>query len=328
MTARYLLNMQSDPVGRFQEFLAGLYEAARLDALLVPLRIDGGTAIEPRIVEEGPLLQQADPFTPVMLMNSARLALDYQRKHSKRRFGVVLRPCELRALATLHEQGVLNAAPILKIGVDCMGTFEPDDLSWTKSPQPLAEEALHFARQGGINLYRYRLACQICIDPLPADADISVDLLGLPARTTIVVSSLDSVAERYQLASITDGEASMELIAQHERVRQQVLARRKRARQRLGNALNGDLAMDVDSLTTHLKECEICQTCFAACPIYEFIIPERKVLTRDEVMAWLLECAGCGMCEAACSDHLPLTRIISQIRLTISEALEGDPINS
>jgi Pyruvate/2-oxoacid:ferredoxin oxidoreductase delta subunit len=207
------------------------------------------------------------------------------------------------------------------------GTFRPDELIGKRLPQPLAEEALQFARQGGINPYRYRPACQICIDPLPANANITVDLLGLPARTSIVISSCDEVAERYQLGSLSDGKASPELIEQHDRVHQLVLARRERMQTRLAEVLNGELAMDVDSLTAHLAGCEICQRCFGVCPIFEHIVPDPGNMTRNETIRWLLACAGCGMCEVACSDHLPLTQIMNQAKATLVETLaNNDPI--
>jgi len=321
MTVHFVLKMQPDPVRRFQQFLNGLYKTAGLGALLVPLRVNGETGIEPRIIEDARLLASADPFTPLMLLNSARLLLDYQHSHSQARVGAVMRPCELRAAATLHERDILDLDQVLAIGIDCLGTFDSEDLTWTGSPQPLAEEVLQFARQGGINPYRYRPACQMCIDPMPSNADITVDLLGLPARTEVLIGSNDETADLCQLSKLTDGPAPSELIAQHARIREQVLARRDRTRHRLSEVLNGELAMDVDSLTTHLIECETCQTCFEVCPIYEYIMPARTALTREEVVEWLMACSGCGMCEAACSDHLPLARIMNRVRATIVESL-------
>jgi Fe-S oxidoreductase len=31
-------------------------------------------------------------------------------------------------------------------------------------------------------------------------------------------------------------------------------------------------------------------------------------------MRWMLSCAGCGMCEQACTQHLPLSTIFGHIR--------------
>ena len=328
MAAHFVLNMQPHPIERFRRFLAGLYETAHLDALLVPLGSSDGTTIEPRIVDNAAELAAADPFAPVMILNSARPALDYQQAHPDRLLGVVMRACELRALTTLHERGAIDMDRIVAIGVDCMGTFGPDELAWRGSPQPLAEEALQFARQGGINPYRYRPACQMCIDPMPNNAAITVDLLGLPARKAIVISSSEQSARDFGLSNLTDGHASSDMVEQHERVRQQVNARRSRARERLLQALNGELAMDVDSLAAHLAECETCQTCLSVCPIFEQFVADLANVTRDETIQWIMACAGCGMCEAACVDHLPLARIINRVKATITEALaERMPAN-
>ena len=99
-------------------------------------------------------------------------------------------------------------------------------------------------------------------------------------------------------------------------LRVSVTARRARARQRIIDALDNEMAMDLDTLIAHLESCQICQECLNACAIYpsEVALHSGERFSREIVTNWLASCAGCGMCEAACADHLPLTAIFTRIR--------------
>lgn len=329
MTTHYVLNTKGAPLERFREFLGRLYEAAKLDAMLVPLRVSSPASVEPCIVERCDEVQAADPFTPIMLLNAARLLMSHIENQPDHHLGAVLRPCELRALNTLAKRNLFAMDGVLTVGVDCIGTFAADALEEQGSPKSLMEESLRFARQGGINMYRYRSACQMCVNPTPVGADITVDLLGLPVRHVIVIGVEDTeLLEQIDLGMLADGSASPDLIEQHRQMQAQVRERRTRARDRLVGMLNDELSMDVDQLVAHINDCDQCQTCLEVCPIYGYAVEAKASLTRDEVMEWLLGCAGCGMCEAACGEHLPLTRIFTRIREEVAISLSGIPTSA
>jgi predicted aldo/keto reductase-like oxidoreductase len=42
---------------------------------------------------------------------------------------------------------------------------------------------------------------------------------------------------------------------------------------------------------------------------------------REDVVNWLLSCAGCGMCEQSCPQHQPLSAVFSHIREQIDAEL-------
>jgi Fe-S oxidoreductase len=60
------------------------------------------------------------------------------------------------------------------------------------------------------------------------------------------------------------------------------------------------------------------------CPICSVDEPRKTKegkLVREDVVNWLLSCAGCGMCEQACPQHQPLSAVFSHIREQIEAEL-------
>ncbi len=327
MTTHWLLKTQGEPLKAVESFLVRLFERGTLDAMLVPLRVEGEAGVTPCIVEDAARLAAADPFAPLMTANGASLAVAYCQAHPERRLGAVLRACEVRALLALAARGAADPGHLLIVGVDCLGTFPAGDVSWRGDLDALTGEALQFARQGGVAVYRYRPACQMCSAPMPEAADLTIDVLGLPARQHVMVTARSAaLAERLALAAISDGPAPAALQRQHERMRGLVAGRRARARERILHALETELAGSVDALVEHLEGCAPCRACLAACPIYtaESAQQPEAALTRELVTRWLASCAGCGMCEASCPRHLPLVAIFRSLQEQIRLAM-GNP---
>ena len=89
-------------LGAIRQFLASLLEKKLVDALLVPLELPTGDNVVPTIVSSPEQVQAANPLAPVMSVNAARLVSRITMvSSSPDRLGVVLRPCELRALVEL-----------------------------------------------------------------------------------------------------------------------------------------------------------------------------------------------------------------------------------
>ena len=321
MSTHWTLNTAGDPLGVFQTFIRALFDAAALDALLIPLRMDVPAVLEPHIVEETELLYEADPFAPLMTLNAAKLAVRFQQGHPQKRFGVVMRPCELRALDELAASEAVDTSRILLVGVDCVGTFPANEIEWRGAIDHLTRETLQFARQGGVDVRRFREACQMCTEPMPASADLTIDFLGLPARKVMTITAPDDhTAASLNLAGITDGPADPAYVEQHQAMRATLYERRGRARARLVNSLSTDLVFDVDTLIDHLADCAPCQECLNTCPIYGTSV-SGEGLSRKTVIRWLTACAGCGMCEQTCPEHLSLSRILTRIHDQLTNTL-------
>jgi len=323
MNTQWILHSHGEVLGTVQKFLRDLWLNVGLEGMLVPQHLPGALEAKPLFTDDPAHLDRADPFAPLLAASTARLVVQLVREHPLSRLGVVLRPCELRALTEMAKRDSFHLDHILIIGVDCLGTFPAEDYAWhaeMRGAQQLTRETLQFARQGGILLYRNRLACQMCASPIPLGTDLNIHVLGLPTRQTILITTCDGeMAQRLRLDQITDGVASPTLIAQHDQMRLTLIERRSRARERITHALPAGLPKDVNEWVMYLANCAPCQACLTACPIYRGELSPRgergaRFVSHDAVRRWLAACAGCGLCEDACPKHLPLTAAISRIR--------------
>ncbi|MCJ7708858.1 MAG: hypothetical protein MUO38_14730, partial [Anaerolineales bacterium] len=89
-----------DTLTAVRGFLQKLLETGTVEALFVPLEVDGG-AILPALVTDPERARLANPLAPVMPINSARAVSALTGKQAPARIGAVLRPCEIRALVEL-----------------------------------------------------------------------------------------------------------------------------------------------------------------------------------------------------------------------------------
>jgi formate dehydrogenase subunit beta len=333
MNTQRIILTNGDPSGTVQNFLGVIWAQAGLDGMLVAASSDQPTTGKARLIERAELIGEVNPFSPLMTENLAREIPRVIDEQTGKRLGVLLRPCELRALVEVAKHAPINLANLLTICIDCLGTLPLEDFELRaeqgRTQDSLTDEAIQFARQGGILDYRHRMACQMCAVPGAQLADLNINLLGLPVRQHILVQARDEKsAERLHLDQITSGEADSDVVRQHERALEQLAERRQRTLERIGTKIAEDQPHDLEALITQLEQCGECQDCMVACPICTADFPERGAdghFTRKAMVRWLVSCAGCGMCEQACSSQLPLATIFSLIREQMDEELGYSP---
>ncbi len=314
-----LLNRGPDIVGVAGKFLRDVWRQAGLKGMVVPRHGPGAADVRPVFAADWLLLDGVDPFAPVMINSAARLVAQAEHTQAHGRLGAVLRPCELRAVHELARRGRVDLDRWVLVGVECLGTFPAEDYAWRAAQwgvERLTDEMLQFARLGGILPYRYRGACQMCAGISPEGADLSLDVLGMPARQLILVTARDeATARRLRLDEVTDGPAPPALVDRHHEMRAMVAARHARAHSRLLGALAPDMPLDAARLREHLAECEPCEACLEACPLYDQqFYPLGDGGTQAGIEAWLNDCVACGLCEQACPRHMPLAAIFDCIK--------------
>lgn len=316
----YYLKTQGDPLETVGRFVGRVWEQAGLDAMILP----PGESARAQVVERPEELGRINPFQPLMLLNSAGLLPELQAKRPKERFGILLRPCELRALNELAARGAVRTERLLTICVDCLGTFPKDEYDWRLerkgSMQNLSREALRFAPQGGISAYRYRAACQVCLSPGAVEADINIGIFGLPVRQSVLVQTRNGKPD---IAALTDGPADPELVAGRAHILAKLDERHARTRDRVLTGLAEVLPANVDALLEQFEQCGGCQACMQSCPACTVEFPRRSggSYERQDLVNWLVSCAGCGMCEQACPDHRPLSLIFNHVRRQLDTLL-------
>jgi formate dehydrogenase (coenzyme F420) beta subunit len=326
MKTSWILETDGNPLTAVRQFLLELWPYAGLSGMLIPVYQVNGTQVAPTFIDDPGQLVQSDPFAPIVAGNSARQAPEAADAHPKGMLGAVLRSCESRAFDWLAAQEKIAPNRWLVIGVDCLASFPAADFEWrvnkAGSVERLTREALRFARLGGIAPYRYRHACQMCATPAVETADLRVELLGLPVKQIVLITTKDrEIAKKLRLQELTDGIAPATLVARREATLAVLAGRRRRALDRMVQALADDAPAEVEAFLAHIANCAPCRECLEACPVYtgDFSPVDNSVESSQAARRWLAACVACGMCEDACPRHLPLMAIISRISL-VSDA--------
>jgi len=335
MTTRAWLTVEKgDTAGALRRFLAQLLESGTVEALLIPCRAGDSPAVVPTLVKSAAVLAKGEPLAPLMTHNSASLVSRLTVLDTGRRVGVLLRPCELRALIELTKLHQASLDHVLTIGIDCMGTFEGTDYLamveagldpaslWAGAPR--GEPAV----PAGFSL---RTACGMCEYPAPAQADIRIGLIGVEPGRVLIESEapLDFLEEAGEEVPAGRREA-VDALRAARTARRDALLSAWRAR--------------TDSpakLAAEFAACIRCHNCMVACPIcyckecifrtptfdhepaQYFRWAERKGalrmpsdtllfhITRLNHMA--TSCVGCGMCDSACPNDLPVATLFRAV---------------
>jgi formate dehydrogenase subunit beta len=333
MSIRSILEVADrDTLGTVRGLLKGLFTNGVVDALLIPVEVPSADQVAPKLVKEPRQLDNANPLAPVMRVNSASLVSRLRPGDGTSRIGAVLRPCELRAVIELAKSGRVDLEQFVLIGIDCMGTYECEAYAQIARAslyhQTPTDEMLRWTRQGPIAPYRLRNACQICERFVPENADISIGLIGLNVRERLLIEMRDDLADKFSLPA-GDAERREKALSRLTSIRRQ---RRTEALAR-----TSQLLADIPSILALLAPCTACFECLYVCPLHttHAFKPQKAKATsaathgdlpsgegwmgreRDsgplgeliEFSRRAVSCVGCGMCESACPNHVPLTAL-------------------
>jgi formate dehydrogenase subunit beta len=341
----------NDVLAALRGFLRQLMESGIVEALLVPLETGDGTAL-PALVTDPARLETSNPLMPVMPINNARAVSAITGKHTPAKIGVVLRPCEIRALIELVKLQQASLENVTIIGMDCPGTCEVAESVakgiWKRAASLSAYlVAARDGREPDIDGLSLRQACQMCIHPVPENMDIHIHLFGVDVTHALPITMQDEIAAALNITESGVGggesidEAVSRLTAGRQKVRDGTLGD---IRQQMGS--NGGFA----SLFT---SCIRCHNCMTACPIcycktclfktaafdhepaFYLNTARRKGATRmlgDTLLFHMTRlnhmstsCISCGMCTSACPSDIPVGTIFSAIGEQVQAEFEYVP---
>ncbi|MDY7079312.1 MAG: formate dehydrogenase, partial [Chloroflexota bacterium] len=251
----------NDTLASVRGFLKQLLEAEVVDALLVPMETPTG-AITPALVSDPDLLDVANPLAPVMGLNAARIASRVSIRKPRGRIGVVLRPCELRALVELVKLKQASMDDLVTIGVDCLGTYDVPAHNGMRTNGTVDMAALLATAQSGDLApqegYTFRDACQMCDKPHVEEADIVLELYGADLNAGIPIGLPDDIGARLALAPAGEDERRAGVVEKVVTARTQVRDERfAEMRQRL----------EQEGVERVLAACVRCHNCMTVCPI-------------------------------------------------------------
>ena len=338
MNATYRLEVTDDALETMTTFLRGLLEKGIVDALLAPQRTPAGDNVVQTLFTDPARLENVDPIAPVLPVNSAKLVSDLTATGAVGRLGAVLRSCEIRALIELVKLKQASLDNVVLIGVDCLGTYEMNDYAELAAGGNghLSTDLLAQAKEGRLaphEGHQFRVACQMCEYPVPQGVDLALGLIGLDTDSEILITTSDELAEKLELSPTEAPAARQEAV-------DGLVVERTAERDRRFSEFRQRVA-DMPSLLDEFSRCIRCHNCMVACPIcyckecifrtatfdhasaQYFRWATRKgsirmptdtlifQLTRLNHMA--TSCVGCGMCESACPNDLPVATIFRAV---------------
>jgi formate dehydrogenase subunit beta len=345
-----ILIENGDVLTGIRRFLAQLFEYGLVDALFLPLEVDGG-AILPALVTDPQRLVQANPLAPVMPINAARAVSALTGKHAPERLGAVLRPCEIRALIELVKLQQASLENVLLIGMDCPGTYELCDYVEKKRRGEVSLEDIFIsAREGEIPTLEGltpRSACRMCMQPVPEHVAIHLQLFGMDPGEGIPLEIEEEIGSRYQGLVEMNGSTD-----QRAGLIEQLLARRSLARDSEIQAMQAQMAM-AGGMVSLFATCIRCHNCMTACPIcycktclfktpafdhkpdHYYSAARRKGALRmlDDTLLFHMtrfnhmstSCVSCGMCTSACPSDIPVGMIFSAVGAQVQSAFDYVP---
>jgi formate dehydrogenase subunit beta len=348
---RTLIPVENDnTLATVQGFLRKLMESGLVDALYVPLEGEGGIPI-PALVTDPVMLEDANPIAPVMPINGARAISALTNKGITSRLGVVLRPCEQRALIELVKLQQASLENVVIISLDCFGTIELSDYQASLEGGNLSLNSYLTTARDGIDkatdTLNLRPACQMCIQPVSDNADIVIELFGLPVNEGIQVAMNEELAGRLGYSSEENpiNEARSGVL---ERLRNN----RHQTRDNEFSGINERVAAE-GSIAGLFTTCIRCHNCMTVCPIcycktclfktasfdhppeHYFKLAHRKGATRmlgDTLLFHMTRlnhmsasCVSCGMCTSACPADIPVGLIFSAIGSKVQTAFDYVP---
>lgn len=320
-------------------FLKELFAKKVVEAMLVPLAHPAGTNVVQALISDPANLDNADVYAPVMPVNSAKILQAMTRlTPTDRKTAVVIRPCEMRAAVELIKLKQVQPDNLLFIGIDCPGAYSvknyPKFVSEKKTSDDFIKAGFKWADDAML-----RAGCQICEYPYPLTADITIGMIGLePGKVILQADTAQGEAALKTLGfSIdTDSDIAKKRQAALTKLAADVKERRKKFFAKVKEEFGG-----IEKLTKVFASCIKCQNCRQACPVCYcrecvFISPTFELesdkylrqadkkggirMPADTLLFHLTRmnhmgnsCVGCGACEEACPNDIPLLKLFQLI---------------
>jgi formate dehydrogenase (coenzyme F420) beta subunit len=341
---RILCIKDGDALGTLHHFLSGIWVNAGINAMLLPVEVPNLPGLVSRTIIRCEELTAVNPFAPVMAENAVSEVSHFLRVNHGH-LALLLRPCELRTLVELEKRNRISwhnpEIPhtkdwLLIIAVDCPGTLTAEEYAHQVNIQGvdlLTCQALAVNQQNGLKTSQLRTACQICERANPQGADLTISAIGKTLPEYFLVIAKDEWLDQIlHLELLTDRKASNTEVAQRVITLERIAEDHKTHHHHFCASGDGHFD-DFCGLLACFSRCTLCADCLDACPLYEGELAgmlgvkggrnnERPILSAlVDIGRWLASCSGCGMCQEACKNNVPLMMLVSEMSSHIQKEL-------
>jgi len=325
-----------NPSRTLRELFAGWLSEGRLSAMLVPVMAKSGAATL-ALVSDPAKMAEAAPLLPAMAVNAASVVHDIARQKGEAgRVGLLLRPCEMRAVVELIKLRQVDADGVVLVGIDCPGTYKAAGFREVRTKG----EEFDNEHAGGQRDYydspNLRTACQVCDSSAPSAFDVAVGFLGLdPDKELWLEAGTDKGRVLLEGFDLT-GEAPAARAKYLEALKERRLKKAAGTIEKLDKVMRGP-----EKLVGYFADCLNCHNCMRVCPVcycHECFFnsstfqrgldehvrtAKRKGLTRmpSETLLFHLtrmnhmmaSCVACGICEDSCPAGVGLLPLFKKV---------------
>ena len=328
------------------DLFRGFLTSGKLDALLVSRETPNGKMAFPALISDPDKLG-SNILSPILSVSEAseisRMTIN---KGSDRPIGVVIRPCQVRALTEIVKLNQANLENIVVISMDCPGTMDINTFSnLPEGTSPTGIVMDHLLKGTDIDQY-LRSSCRTCKDPVPVNADITIGLFGVDLGKGFLVQAHTESGERLLEGIKLEG---------YKGKREEAIAKvrgEKDAKREAFISSNKEIK-GIEAIADFYDKCVNCHNCMNACPICyckecifdssvfdsdanKYVhraknkgimkMPDGALLfhiTRMNHM--ILSCVECGLCEQACPSNIPLMDLLIPVAENAQKELDYYP---
>lgn len=294
-----------------QNIARGMLQAGLVDEVLAFARGLDESDIVPLFIADQQDVERivATSYYPCSL---AKLAAAYGDRDKK--IGMVVRPCDARALVELAKRKQVNLENFYLVGIECYGVVKTRDKHGEIYIFPEAVEI-----DGELKpLDESILAphCRRCEYPIPTMADVSCRIEQ--DGRTFVTANTERGKEILSAANIPVEEGPQpDVTAVKER------AARWQEKE-FGEFMRMERRDRLNYWLSQFDKCIKCYGCRDACPLCYcedcYLKPERLLIRRGQIPPEMLfhitrlvhvadSCLDCGQCEAACPMEIPVSKL-------------------
>ncbi len=263
------------------------------------------------------------------------------------RVAAVLRPCELRAFIELVKLNQGSTENVLLVSSTCGGVYPLQDGvdGQLESKLPAYWEAV----SSGDLPDGIRPTCKSCARFVPANADITVALLG--------ESDIDSACTLFlnteKAAELVGGIEGLQAASVSSEVETEAMQRSQETREAEREALFDSVETGMTGLVNTFGRCISCHACRTMCPVcycnlcyfdtrsiehppqfYERELAKKGGLrVPSDTLFFQLgrmmhvgaTCVACGMCTDVCPADIPVSTIFAKIASSVQATLGYEP---
>ena len=327
----------NNPEATLRATFAGWLKEHKLTGLLVPAFSAKGSATMALVSDPGKF-EDVMPLQPAMAVNAASIVHEIAGSSAPdEKVGLVLRPCELRAVVELVKLRQVLPDNLVLIGIDCPGTYKAAGFRDLRKKDADFDNKHVRDQKDYTAQVDFRTACQLCEYPKPLVFDLAVGWLGLdPDKELFFEAATDKGKALLEGMSLTE--------AAEPEPRKKYLAtlvekRRQKAKDRIAEL--DKAMMGADNLVRYFADCLNCHNCMRVCPVCychecffdsdtftrdlaEHVrVSKRKGLTRmpSETLLFhitrmnhmMTSCVACGICEDSCPVTIGLATLFKKV---------------